>query len=75
MRLYGLVMYLIGLLPLYNSESGLNVTVCLMTYIYIYIDVGCCLCTVQRAGCVFRDVVSISEVKTLCLLLINRQFL
>ena len=42
---------------------------------YIYIDVGCCLCTVQRAGCVFRDVVSISEVKTLCLLLINRQFL
>ena len=54
MRLYGLVMYLIGLLPLYNSESWLNVTVCLMTYIYIYIyiyiDVGCCLCTVQRAG-------------------------
>ena len=26
MRLYGLVMYLIGLLPLYNSESWLNET-------------------------------------------------
>ena len=26
MRLYGLVMYLIGLLPLYNSESWLNGT-------------------------------------------------
>ena len=33
MRLYGLVMHLIGLLPLYNSESWLNVTVCLMTYV------------------------------------------